>query len=500
MTKATLLLILHELVILLSPVHLTYAQNCGNWLQFRGENGWGIAPENATPPVDFGTEKNVHWKIDVPEGYSSPCVCGENLIITGVNQEKKEYYLWNIQNTDGSIRWKNTIQVDTFEMVHPVSSPAAATPVSDGKYIYCYFPSFGLICYDFEGKEIWKTPVEFLPVFYGSGTSPVLYRDKLILNHDNNVRPRLLVFDKITGKQVWKYNFQGNNHNPVSYSYSTPAVWNDQVIIHRMYQLIGIDINNGKYLWHYEIGTEGTGTPVVKNDTLFVNAWSPRGEKALKGDIDNFQTLFAERDTDKNNIIIHEEFKDTLVLAKRADATANTGPSDWYLDWPMLILFDSDKNDTISKKEWNAMEYFWNNKFKHGLVAVQLGDTGNITLSGHLWKIADNIPETPSVLVKDGLLYMVKNGGKLTCVNTSNGNIVYFKRLGASGTYLSSPMYANGKIYFASYSGKITVIKEGKEFDIINQIDLEDKIGASPVAVDDKLFIRTHSHLYSFRK
>jgi len=498
MKKTTLLIFVSCYVLALLPIHFTTAQNCGNWLQFRGENGWGIAPEDAVPPVDFGTEKNVVWKIAVPEGYSSPCICGENLIITGVNREKKEYSVWNIRNTDGIIKWKNVIPVDTFEFVHPVSNPAAATPVSDGKYIYCYFPSFGLICYDFEGKEIWKTPIEFLPVFYGSGTSPILYNDKLILNHDNNVNPRLLVFDKNNGKLIWKYNFQPYNQFPTSTSYSTPAVWNDQVIIHRLFQLIGISINTGKYLWQYNIGTEGTGTPFIKDDTMFVNAWTVRGEKALSGDIENFQSLFAERDADKNNAITTDEFTDKIKLTERADATTVVERAAWYLNWPMLKNFDTNKNDTISKPEWDAMEHFWDDVLTHGLIAVQLGDTGNITLSGHLWKIADNIPETPSVLVKDGLLYMIKNGGKITCVNTRNGNIIYFERLGTSGTYFSSPMYADGKIYLASFNGRITIIKEGREFEIINQIDLNDKIGASPIAVGNKLFIRTHSYLYAF--
>ncbi len=499
MKRTFLLLLVYGFLMSSSSFHSVDAQNSESWLQFRGANGWGIAPPNATPPVDFGKEKNVAWRINVPEGYSSPCIFDDNLIITGVNQQEKEYYVWNVQHTDGTVKWEKVIPVDTFEYVHPISSPAAATPVSDGKNIYCYFPSLGLICYDVEGNEIWKTPIEFLPVFYGSGTSPILHKDKLILNHDNNVTPRLMVFNKYNGKLLWKYNFQIFNQDPVSYSYSTPAVWNDHVIIHRMYQLIGIDINTGKYLWHYEIGTEGTGTPVIKNDTLFINAWIIRGEEALNGDIENFQTLFVERDADKNNAITHAEFKDRIVLGKRADATANIGPSNWYLDWPMLVLFDTNKNDTISKLEWDGMEYFWNNKFKHGLVAFQLGDTGNITSSGHLWKIADNIPETPSVLVKNGLLYMVKDGGKITCVKADDGNIIYSERLGASGTYLSSPMYADGRIYLTSFNGRITIIKEGREFEIINQIDLKDKIGASPVAVGNKLFIRTHSYLYAFK-
>ena len=104
------------------------SRNQNQWLQFRGDGAMGIAPINATPPTDFGTDKNVLWKIETPEGFSSPCICEDNLIITGFEEEKK-YHIWNIDRLDGSVKWKKEILVDTFEYVHPVSNPAAATPV-----------------------------------------------------------------------------------------------------------------------------------------------------------------------------------------------------------------------------------------------------------------------------------------------------------------------------------------------------------------------------------
>ena len=162
--------------------------------------------------------------------------------------------------------------------------------------------------------------------------------------------------------------------------------------------------------------------------------------------------------------------------------------------------FDYDKNNQISENEWQSFLELMSVYANQGLVAIRLGDTENITLSGQLWKTNENIPETPSVLVKNGLVYMVKNGGTVTCVNIENGDIVYAKKLGATGAYFASPLYADGYIFIASFNGKISILKEGNTFEIVNQIDLDAKLGASPVAIGNKLFIRTAKHLYAFQE
>jgi outer membrane protein assembly factor BamB len=94
---------------------------------------------------------------------------------------------------------------------------------------------------------------------------------------------------------------------------------------------------------------------------------------------------------------------------------------------------------------------------------------------------------------------MTKNGGMTRCVNAHNGAVLYKEKLGASGAYFASPILANNYIYYSSYNGIITILKEGEKFEIVNQIDLDERIGASPIALDDKLYVRTASHLYAFR-
>ena len=94
---------------------------------------------------------------------------------------------------------------------------------------------------------------------------------------------------------------------------------------------------------------------------------------------------------------------------------------------------------------------------------------------------------------------MTKNGGTTSCINAQNGELIYTEKLGASGAYFASPILANDFLYYASYNVIITIVKEGEEFEIVRQIDLGERIGASPVALEDKLYVRTASRLYAFK-
>ncbi|MCA1758270.1 MAG: PQQ-binding-like beta-propeller repeat protein, partial [Bacteroidales bacterium] len=97
-------------------------------------------------------------------------------------------------------------------------------------------------------------------------------------------------------------------------------------------------------------------------------------------------------------------------------------------------------------------------------------------------------------------VYMISNGGLVTCMNAETGEIIYREKLGAPGAYLASPLLANGHIYFVSYNGKITVVKPGDKLNVVSQCNLKEKIAASPVAVGNQLFVRTTETLYAFGK
>src|SRR5262245_43802828 len=130
------------------------AETSDGWPQFRGPNGSGVA-ENQKPPVEFGPDKNVKWKVAVPSGLSSPVVAGDNLVITALDDGR--LFTIAYRRTDGKEAWRAEAQCKQVEPYHKTeSSPAASTPATDGQRIVSYFGSCGLICYDMAGKPLWK--------------------------------------------------------------------------------------------------------------------------------------------------------------------------------------------------------------------------------------------------------------------------------------------------------------------------------------------------------
>src|SRR5207245_9235786 len=102
----------------------------------------------------------------------------------------------------------------------------------------------------------------------------------------------------------------------------------------------------------------------------------------------------------------------------------------------------------------------------------------------------------PSSLWYRGLLYLVKDGGVVSCLEAKTGKLIYRKRLGAGGFYYSSPVAGDGKVYAASNDGVVTVFKAGDRFEVLANNDLDESIRATPALADGKLYIRTEKHLY----
>ena len=125
-----------------------------SWPRFRGPGGSGVA-EGQKPPVEFGREKNVRWKVAVPSGLSSPIVAGDNLVLTA--SENGKLYTIAYRRADGREAWRREAPAKEIERFHKSEgSPAASTPATDGERIVVYFGSCGLLCYDLTGKEQWK--------------------------------------------------------------------------------------------------------------------------------------------------------------------------------------------------------------------------------------------------------------------------------------------------------------------------------------------------------
>src|SRR5262245_47024832 len=175
----------------------------GAWPQFRAPNGSGVA-EGQKPPVEFGPDKNVKWKVKAPPGLSSPIVAGDKLVITAYEDGK--LFTVAYDRASGKEAWRAEAPAIQIERYHkPESSPASSTPATDGRRIVSYFGSCGLFCYDLSGKELWKYPLRtaVMKQNFGTGVSPIIVDGLVILVRDVTGDSKIMAVDLATGKRAW---------------------------------------------------------------------------------------------------------------------------------------------------------------------------------------------------------------------------------------------------------------------------------------------------------
>lgn len=473
-----------------------------SWPQFRGANSLGIAPENSIPPAEINTGKNLAWRIKLAPGLSSPCISNGKIFLTGFNSSDSSLTTYCIDQKRGTVLWERTVVPDSLEEIHQVGSHASPTPVTDGSHVYVYFGAYGISCYDMKGNLAWEKRLPMLDCQYGSNGSPILYDSLLLINRVDINDPTILVLNKNNGSEVWESELEPTVIGSMSFtvSQSTPVVWNDQVILHRSFQLEALSLKDGEHSWKIEIGTTGNSTPIIVNDTLYVNCWYNFGTPAQFDSIPEFKNMLSDHDLNKNQKIDANEIPPELAMFRRPGLgiPIKEDTLSSLHDW--ANGFDTDKDSSFTEAEWTSFRDMQLSFLKnHALLAVKLNRNNTDETPQIIWTENENVAEVPSLIKSGNRIYMVTNGGIVTSLDSKTGHLIFRDRLRAPGAYLSSPLLAGGNIYFASYNGKVTIIKPGDKLKIISQGDLDGKIGASPVALDRYLFIRTDSALFAFR-
>ena len=185
------------------------------WAQFRGPGGQGVA-NVAGLPVTWSDDEHLAWKAPLPgPGASSPIAYGDQIVVTcysgyGIDREAPgrledlRLHVVCFNKQDGSPRWNRVIQP-----VQPEAETvrdhgyAAATPVTDGERIYVFFGKTGVIALDLAGNVLWQRSVGTQTHNWGSGTSPVLFEDLVIVNASVE-SGSLVAIEKSTGKIIWQ--------------------------------------------------------------------------------------------------------------------------------------------------------------------------------------------------------------------------------------------------------------------------------------------------------
>ena len=451
------------------------------WPQFRGPGGSGVA-DGQKPPVEFGPEKNVKWKVPVPAGISSPIVAGDKLVITAFDGGK--LYTIAYDRTDGKEAWRAEAPAKQIEAHHPSEgSPAASTPATDGRRIVSYFGSCGLFCYDLSGKELWKFEMPAAATFgdFGSGVSPVLVDDTVVLLRDETKGPKILALDAATGSLKWEQKRQSPT------SFCTPAVWDTpagkQVVAPGYGRMIGYDLKTGEEKWSVAgMPSACCTSPVAVDGTLFFAGWSP-GDAADKDfKMPSFDDILKQAGEEKLGYLTRAGSEKTMLKG--------------FFD-----NNDTNKDGKITREEWDAnMKYM--SASKNSAFALKGGGTGDVTKSHMLWKKTKGLPYVASPIVYRGQCVMVKDGGLVTAYDMKTGKEVYAQeRAAAAGRYYASPVAANGYLYFTSLDdGAITVLKAGadKPTAVARNPKLGERVAATPAIADNTVYVRTAKHLYAF--
>jgi len=243
-----------------------------NWPGWRGD-GRGIS-SGKNLPLKWSQDEGVKWKIPIPgAGHSSPVVWGSRVFVTtaaaedpnvetfrgGVyfggdrNKPDESQYAYRIICLDadqGNVLWSKALARQSPKTRrHTKNTYASETPVTDGKYVFASFGSAGLFCVDFEGNAIWQRDLGLMRgrAGWGTSSSPVLFRNTVIVNCDSDDDSYIAAFEKATGNPVWR------TERNEGASWGTPFLFEagerTTVVTNATKRMRGYDAVTGKLLW-----------------------------------------------------------------------------------------------------------------------------------------------------------------------------------------------------------------------------------------------------------
>jgi outer membrane protein assembly factor BamB len=467
--------------------------SAADWNRFRGPNGSGVSSATSLP-VDFGPETNVLWKTALPAGHSSPIIVGNRIyltaaeggVVTGVDRDKitdKDGKLFTlaIDRENGEILWKQQAPRPRFERYQPTNSAASPSPAVDGSGVYVFFGDFGLLGYSLDGAERWRYPLGPFNNVNGHGSSPIVVGNNVVLVCDQDDSGYIIAVNKNTGKLSWKTDRRETTRTYVTPALFEPATGDAQIVVPSANFIASYSARTGEKLWWvYDGGWQPKSTPVVDGERIFVSSWEGGGGRP-DDELATFAEILKQGDSDSDGRLSEPEIK---AVAPRTN----------------FVNTDLDENGFLEDRDWTF--YRARRTSRSALTAIRPDGLGDLTKSGAIaWRLERFLPNAPSPLLYENVLYLVKDGGIFTALDPATGEVLKQGRLAdALDKYYSSPIAADGKIYTIDQTGKATVVEAGADWKILSSNDLAEEVFATPAVTDGRLFIRTRRTLYCFGK
>ncbi|HKS41459.1 MAG TPA: PQQ-binding-like beta-propeller repeat protein [Blastocatellia bacterium] len=357
-----------------------------------------------------------------------------------------------------------------------------------------------------------------------SGSTPIIWADKVFLNIADGDDLYLWCVDRAKGTPIWKKRLGGGNTKLRKQNMSSPSPVTDGKSVYVMTgtgMLKGFDFT-GNELWSRDIqkdyGQFGlnwgyASSPLLFEDSLFVPVLH-----GMKTD-DPSYLLRIDRKTGKT---IWKVERPTNAIRESPDAY--TTPA--LLRYGNTIEIVISGGDCVTGHDPATGKELWRanglNPENHPfyrivaspvvyegviyaptrvkpLLAIKAGGRGDITESHRLWSF-QNGPDVPTPVTDGKYFYVVDDKGVMWCLEAKTGQTIWGPQRIKNGTYSSSPVLADGKIYITDEDGTTTVVKAGPKFEVLAENNLNDYCLSSVAISDGQLFMRTAQHLYCIGK
>ena len=366
-----------------------------------------------------------------------------------------------------------------------------------------------------EENVTWKLP---LPAW--SGSTPIIWGERIFLNVAEGDNLYLWCVERAKGGVLWKRMLGSGNIKLRKQNMSSPSPVTDGKSVYIMTGtgvLKGFDFS-GKELWSRD---------VQKDYGQFGLNWGYASSPLLYEDALFVQVLHGMKTDDASYVMrIDKKTGKTLWRVERPTPAIKESPDSYTT--PALLRYDNKTEIVITggdivtghdpatgKELWRAGGLNPENHPFYRIVAspivfdniiyaptrvkpllaIKAGGRGDITETHRLWAFA-NGPDVPTPVTDGKYFYVVDDRGVAWCLDAKTGQPIWGPQRIKSGTYSSSPVLADGKIYITNEDGLTTVLKAGPKFEVIAENDLNDYCLSSPAISDGQIFIRTAQHLY----
>jgi outer membrane protein assembly factor BamB len=375
---------------------LASASLAGDWMQFRGNGGSGVAGDTGLPTTWSETE-NIRWKADLPgRGLSNPVIANGRVYLTACSgREETRLHVLCFDVRSGKQLWERQFWATGNTGCHPKTCMAAPTPATDGEHVFALFATADMACLDKDGNLLWyRSLVGDYPTLsnqVGMAASPVLWKDLVMVPMENVGDSFLAGIDKATGQNRWKTpRRRGIN-------WTTPAVYeNDgqaEVLFQTSGELTAYDAATGKERWSHKARLSETASPSIGNGMII----APGGESVA-------------------------------LLPEKGNAKALWKTTKLRSNYASPLLYQ---------------DRVYNVSSANVLVCIDPAN-GNV-----LWQERVRGTVSASPVAAEGRIYVVSEEGEITVVRVGEKpEVLASNKL--PGTFLATPAIADGAIFLRS--------------------------------------------------